>query len=107
MKLTSDRVREVIDYCRKHNLGYESASNYRSAQVMAIKGGLRTPNGMLYHFPKLTPVLQRVYLLWTGQTIDELEESCAFMVMQGKVDIIVLRSKKVSKAAQEIENAIP
>lgn len=108
MKITSDKVRAMIDWCHKHRLGYGTSGNYPSVFNMVLKHRRRTPNKIVYHIPTRTPVQarrdHRVYLVWQGESISKMEEACAFFIMQDRTDIVILRSPKVSNKAREIED---
>ena len=117
-KITADKVREMQAWCAKSGVTYiGSESSYGSAVRMAIKNRNRAPNGVLYYFPRLMPNgfersalgearRKRAYVLWAAESVDAIEEACAFIVMgHNRNDIFLIRISTASQAAMEIENA--
>lgn len=99
MKITRDRALEVTAYCRKHKLTYANQGTYPNTRRAAERAGIRSPGGMLLHFPRNAThngkvwVNPRAYVCWYGESIDAIEEACAFILMtrQDKPSICILR----------------
>lgn len=117
MKITADKVREMMAWCAKSGVSYVNETSYNSAVKMAIKNRNRTPNGVTYYFPRVMPNgfeksalgqarRKRAYVLWAAEPVDAIEEACAFIVMgHNRNDIFLIRVSTASAAAMEIENA--
>ncbi len=118
MKITADKVREMQAWCSRSGVTYVgSEGSYSSAVRMAIKNRNRTPNGVVYYFPRVMPNSfeksplgearrKRAYVLWAAEPVDAIEEACAFIVMgHNRNDIVLIRVSNASTAVMEIENA--
>lgn len=112
MKITRDQALAVTHFCRTHNVKYASAATYPNTQAAAEKRQVRSSNGMLLHFPrdpntrwqKENP---RAYVLWYGEPLENIIEALAFIKMTTrKEELIVLRCKHASKAAEQVESTI-
>lgn len=118
MKITADKVSEMQAWCSRSGVTYVgSEGGCGSAVRQAIKNRNRTPNGVTYYFPRVMPGSfensemgkarrKRACVLWNAETVDAIEEACAFIVMAyNRNDIVLIRVSHASAAAMEIENA--
>ncbi len=85
--LKTDRTtrRALASLCRRYNVEYTLASGYTSALKQAYAGGLRTTAGMPYHKPRAPAHWKdriHFYLIWRGETEEQIKESIAFLWMQ-------------------------
>ena len=109
MKITRDQAFAVTHFCRTHNVKYASAAMYPKTQAVAEKKQVRSSNGMLLHFPRSINTHwqkenPRAYVLWYGEPLEDIIEALAFIKMTTrKEDLIVLRCKRATKAAEAVE----
>jgi hypothetical protein len=112
VKITRDQALAVTHFCRTHKVKYASAATYPNTQAAAEKKQVRSTNGMLLHFPR-DPNTRwqrenpRAYVLWYGEPLENIIEALAFIKMTTrKEELIVLRCKHASKAAEAVEATI-
>lgn len=85
------RAQSVTRYLRANDIKYASENAYASAVRMANKIGTRTSNGMKYRVPEVDPAAEpRMYLIWEGQTVDQVREAQAFAIMMERVPFVVM-----------------
>lgn len=85
------RAQSVTRYLRTQGIKYASSNAYASAVRMANKVGTRTSNGMKYRAPEPDPAGEpRMYLIWEGQTVEQVREAQAFAVMMERVPFVVM-----------------
>jgi len=86
------RAQSVTRYLRASGIQYASESAYASAVRTANRAGTRTSNGMKYRVPETDPAADntRMYLIWEGQTVDQVREAQAFAIMLQKIPFVVM-----------------
>lgn len=86
------RAQSVTRHLRSNGIQYASEGAYASAVRMANKAGTRTSNGMKYRVPEHDPAADnlRMYLIWEGQTVEQVREAMAFAIMLQKVPFVVM-----------------
>src|SRR5262245_11489669 len=108
-KITRDKVLALMHWCRTNKVRYQRANGYSSAVDIARRNQTRTHNNILYYAPEKKPGphftyapadLQRAYIIWEGQDVDDVKDAVAWLIMAtGRSDILVLRANGASQAA--------
>lgn len=105
MKITRDKALAVTAYCRRHNLNYVGEGQYPNSVKAGLRAGTKAPGGVSIHLPRghkkpedaMRWPQKRAYVLWQGESIEAIEDACAFILMTTKRDLIyIVRCKHVS-----------
>lgn len=102
-RITRAQAIEVIAWCSSMNVAYGSMSSYSSVRPIARKKNIRCPmNNMLLHLPRDHTTgphggieNPRVYVIWRGEPLAQVIETCAYIRMTtNRKYITVLRDSK-------------